>query len=239
MTDTELSRNIRRARILSGMSLSALRDKHGLDRSVVNNWELGYRTPNVQSLDRLAAALGCKVEYFFTGDEQYLPKSLVDLKPVPEFDGYFAGSDGIIYSVMKGPLSPLKGKTNPRDKYLRVELHRDGKHCPRTVHSVIALAYLGPRPEGFTVSHKNGNSRDNRPANLTYETLIDNNSRKGAHGTLMNGANAPWAKLTWEQVAEIRARLAQGESALSLSRHFKISDAVIRNIKHGRSYREQ
>lgn len=234
-----MATNIRRARQLSGLSLTALKEKHNFDRSVVHNWEMGRRTPTTTSLERLAAALGCRIEFFFTGDDKYLPKPKIDLKPIPEFPGYFAGSDGLIYSTLKGPLRACKSKSNLRDKYYRVELHRGGRRYPRTVHGLIALAFLGPRPEGLTVSHKNGNSRDNRASNLTYETLAKNISRKSDHGTEIKGSDSPQSKLDRAQVAEIRVRLAEGVSAIALGRAFGVSDTVIRNIKHGRSYKDQ
>ena len=38
------------------------------------------------------------------------------------------------------------------------------------VHRIVALAFLGPRPEGLEVSHLNGDDRDNRIENLCYES---------------------------------------------------------------------
>ena len=44
----------------------------------------------------------------------------------------------------------------------------------RTVHSLVAEAFIGPRPVGKEVHHINGDKTDNRPANLAYVTHSEN-----------------------------------------------------------------
>lgn len=53
----------------------------------------------------------------------------------------------------------------------------------RTVHSLMAEAFLGPRPEGWEVRHLNGNPADNRLANLQYGTRSENAEDSKRHGT--------------------------------------------------------
>ena len=54
--------------------------------------------------------------------------------------------------------------------YLRVKLNNQN----RQIHSLIAECFLGKRPQGFTVNHKDGNKLNNRPDNLEYVTIADN-----------------------------------------------------------------
>lgn len=42
------------------------------------------------------------------------------------------------------------------------------------VHWVVAEAFLGPRPEGLQINHKNGRKTDNRAVNLEYVTRSEN-----------------------------------------------------------------
>ncbi len=46
-----------------------------------------------------------------------------------------------------------------------------------TVHSLIAEAFLGPRPEGYDIDHISGDKTDNRPCNLEYVTHKENMRR--------------------------------------------------------------
>ena len=67
--------------------------------------------------------------------------------------------------------------------YPSVMLYRDGRQARRTVHSLVAEAFLGPRPgEGVEVRHLNGDMTDNRLENLTYGTRSDNRNDTVVHG---------------------------------------------------------
>jgi len=53
----------------------------------------------------------------------------------------------------------------------------------RTVHSLVAAAFIGPRPESQEVRHINGHPADCRAANLEYGTRSDNAEDSKRHGT--------------------------------------------------------
>lgn len=44
----------------------------------------------------------------------------------------------------------------------------------RTVHRLVGEAFLGPRPSGHQINHKNGDKTDNRLENLEYVTPSEN-----------------------------------------------------------------
>lgn len=53
----------------------------------------------------------------------------------------------------------------------------------RTVHSLVAEAFLGPPPPGMEVRHKDGCRTNPRLENLEYGTRLDNINDAMAHGT--------------------------------------------------------
>ena len=71
---------------------------------------------------------------------------------------------------------------------LRQHVNKEGYHSIRykgktiKVHTIIALAFKGERPEGYDVDHRNFVRYDNRIENLSYITKAENSSRKGAEG---------------------------------------------------------
>lgn len=68
--------------------------------------------------------------------------------------------------------------------YLAVKL-RDRPHRPdrsALVHTLVAEAFLGPRPNGQQVRHLNTQSQDNRVENLAYGTGLDNAQDAVVHG---------------------------------------------------------
>ena len=89
-----------------------------------------------------------------------------------KYDGYLAGKDGNIYSMKRNII------LSPRvdgDGYLEVSIMVNGKQMSKTVHRMIAEAWLpNPNSKPF-VNHKNGNRSDNRVDNLEWITISDNN----------------------------------------------------------------
>lgn len=71
------------------------------------------------------------------------------------------------------------------------------------VHFMVALTWLGPRPEGLDISHQDGNRLNNHVGNLVYESRKDN-SRKS-----FNKYSAGYClKLSPDDVRAIRADTA-------------------------------
>jgi hypothetical protein len=71
-----------------------------------------------------------------------------------------------------------------RDGYLALPYRkngRKGKWSEISVHCLVAVAFLGPRPGGLEINHKNGIKTDNRSENLEYITHDENI----AHATRM------------------------------------------------------
>lgn len=81
----------------------------------------------------------------------------------------------------------LKVKTGKRG-YPAVSMVQDGAQLTHEVHRLVALAFIGPRPEGAEVRHLNGDRHDPRLINLTYGTRSENVKDKRAHGTDHNVA---------------------------------------------------
>lgn len=115
------------------------------------------------------------------------------LKAIPNLDGYYASSDGRIWSSkterwMK-PYIDQKG-------YQRVHI---GKVYP--VHRLIALAFI-PNPDNLeTVDHVNEIKTDNRPENLRWMTRGENKSRSWSKQVICNETGVTFKSL--EECANI------------------------------------
>src|SRR5262245_46396327 len=51
-----------------------------------------------------------------------------------------------------------------------------------SVHSLVAEAFIGPRPKGMTVNHKDGDKANNQLDNLEYLSNRDQQLHAHAHG---------------------------------------------------------
>lgn len=72
--------------------------------------------------------------------------------------------------------------------YSYVSLKQGGTKANWCVHRLVALAFLGPQPEGQEVCHGNGNRRDARLVNLRWDTHSANMFDRRRDGTDRNVA---------------------------------------------------
>lgn len=102
-----------------------------------------------------------------------------------------------------------------------------GRGNTRTVHSLVAEAFIGPRPEKFDVAHLNGDGGDNRAENLAYVSRAENNHHMVHHGR---------RKLTVEQVRDLRSRHWPVGSQTKAARELGVSPQTLNNLLRGRIY---
>lgn len=110
------------------------------------------------------------------------PTSAEEWRLIPGVPGYQVSSYGSVYSNKTQRELRTSGL-----RYPQVTLHRDGERITRTVHSLVAEAFIGPRPAGREVRHLDGNERNPRLDNLAYGTPSENAQDRLRHGTDQNG----------------------------------------------------
>jgi hypothetical protein len=123
--------------------------------------------------------------------------------------------------------------------YLKVFL---GQGNGRYVHTLVAEAFHGQRPEGMEVCHGPGGMTDNRAVNLSWGTAEKNHGPDQVRdGTDLHGDRHHMAKLTWEQVDAIRSRewAARFPSQAALAREYGVCPQTISNILDGKTWRPE
>lgn len=129
--------------------------------------------------------------------------------------------------IIKPSLSP-KG-------YPRLSLSIDGIKFNRFVHTLVAQAFLGERPIGYEVNHKDGNKQNNTSSNLEYVTSTGNKehasklfllafgNRNGSRKypeRLMRGERINTARLKAEEVIAIRKLADNGLNHCQIAKQF-------------------
>lgn len=94
---------------------------------------------------------------------------MTDMHEIDGYPGYFVSDSGRVYSTLsKRFLTPCMS-----NGYHQVAL--GGQRGKRIgIHVLVAVAYIGARPAGLVVNHKNGNRTDNRAENLEWVTPREN-----------------------------------------------------------------
>ena len=113
--------------------------------------------------------------------------------------------------------------------YLYVRL---GKSSSKTVHRLVAEAFILNPENKTTVNHKNGIKTDNRASNLEWATVAENTKHLYENKLQVN----PNRKLSCENIYQIRKLYANGRSYNKLSRLFHLSRPCITRIVKGLAY---
>lgn len=107
--------------------------------------------------------------------------------------------------------------------YFYVTLSINSKVKKFSVHSLVAMAFLGRRPEGFETNHKDAVRTNNSISNLEYISYQDN----ARHNGVTNGNS----KLNEEDVQQIRKKYVFGiYGANRLAKEFSVAKPTILRV---------
>jgi hypothetical protein len=133
-------------------------------------------------------------------------------KPISGYDNRYEVSDLGRVRRVKGRGS---SKSHPRllrpapdtAGYIRINIFYEGKVYGNSVHQLVALAFIGPCPEGYEVNHIDLDKANNRVENLEYLSHLDNVRHAYASGSwnTARGERSGNAKLTDAAVRSIRS----------------------------------
>lgn len=160
------------------------------------------------------------------------------------YEGVYEVSDhGNVRRVVGG-----KGSTAGRvltakrstNGYRHVDLSMRDRKVRHLIHRLVAFAFIGAPPTpAHCVNHIDGDKANNRPSNIEWVSQSENvrhGYRIGLNpGPIVKGAKNPRAKLTDEQVKEIRA-LRGIEGARVIARRFGVSRSAIQFIHQGKHW---
>jgi hypothetical protein len=110
-------------------------------------------------------------------------------------------------------------------------------------HRVAYEMWVGPIPDGLLIRHKCDNRLCCNPEHLEPGTIADNMRDKVERGRQYHplyshkGQTNPFAKLTEDDVREIRVLLGFGMKGAELATRFSVSEGCVSNIKSRRNWK--
>jgi hypothetical protein len=165
---------------------------------------------------------------------------MIEWRPVVGYEGFYEVSEqGDVRSVPRKVKHWLGGTLRRRGvllspsivaRYLQVSLCREGFERAFKVHALVAAAFIGERPKGKVLRHRDGNKLNNHWTNICYGTHQENSDDMKAHGTVLKGAQHPNAKLTDAKVRKVRSMLATHTNQ-EIAERTGMSNQQISNIK--------
>jgi hypothetical protein len=162
----------------------------------------------------------------------------LEIKEIPGYPGYFVDIQGNVYSNKRGFFKKLGVKIS---EYRSVNLFKtlDNNIWRRDYKKVCWLVletFVGPRPDGYQACHGIKGKLDDSLSNLSWGTRQQNMKDKIRDGTDNRGIKNNRAKLTEEQVLEIR-KLGKLYLQKDLARMFNVTDTLIGNILRRESWK--
>jgi hypothetical protein len=158
-------------------------------------------------------------------------------RPCPDFEHWYeVSSFGRVRSHARGSRVLFQGRDS--SGYPTVAMNKGGRRSTKTVHRLVCRAFHGePIGDSNEAAHLDGNRTNPRADNLAWATKVENHSHMQAHGTQRAGERHPRAKLTWEDVRQVRA-LPRPLNMAAIGRRYGVHETTIRQIITGERWRE-
>ena len=141
-------------------------------------------------------------------------------------DKYEASNEGRVRR--KGKIDCLKINCKSTGNYGRVNI---GKTM--VVHKIVALTFLGDRPNGMDINHIDGNKKNNHVDNLEFVTRSENCRQACNEQELrdMKGTNHNKTKLSPDDIRTIKNRIANREKQVDIAKDYGVHKTTIAQIK--------
>lgn len=159
-------------------------------------------------------------------------------KDIPDYKGVYQVSNlGRIRSLdryvkrgksgffKEGQIQKLQNNGNG---YLYKQLKHKGRHRNFYIHRLVLMVFIGERPDGMVVCHKDGDRTNNNLNNLRYDTPLENNIDQFRQGSRKN-------VLKNEEVLTIRKMYKEGYRPLYISEKLNIKIHSVRSVAHGKT----
>lgn len=151
-------------------------------------------------------------------------------KQHPEFHSYFFCQDGRVASVIKGKPRLIVGTRCGQYGYRAIPVYANRRGQKIYTHRTICELFNGPPEKGQQCRHLDGNKNNNAASNLKWGSPQENSNDRLLHGTSGAREKNSMSKLKNDQVAEIRKRVASGETQRSMCKIFNVSPMTISRV---------
>lgn len=167
-------------------------------------------------------------------------------RPIPGFERTYEvssfGSVRRLNSKFRRAHLMALGWTGPaRRRYQKVKLCQDGVQSVWLVHVLVMLAFVGPTPHGYEIDHLDNDPMNNRLDNLEYVTRSEQQKRAyrrdGRIASDRRGEKNACARLSWDDVTEIRRLASIGVRQADIARQYAVDPSNISHIVAGRLWR--
>jgi hypothetical protein len=120
--------------------------------------------------------------------------------------------------------------------YIQVTIRTPNCRRGLYVHSMVAAAFIGPRPPGYDVNHIDACRTNNCVGNLEYVTRKENLQHASRLGRMCRGEGIRGSLLKDGDIPMIR-KLAATMSNTAIAKQFNVSQPTISDILLGKTWK--
>lgn len=171
------------------------------------------------------------------GHDLMTSPSTIEYRTIDRYPGYLIGSEGTIVSRHGRPLAGYIDKDGYHRVSLAVERGKGAYREKRGIHQLVCEAFHGPKPSPFhVVRHLDGIESHNEYLNLCWGTLKENSDDRLKHGTKTFGTRSGTAKLTDDDIPQIRLLIQEGMPQRTIATRFGVSQRAISCVNKGHTW---
>jgi len=121
---------------------------------------------------------------------------------------------------------------------LRVTLCKNNKRYYRFIPRLILETFISSCPENLECCHNDGNSYNNKLANLRWDTSLSNSADMIKHGNSTCGEKNPQNKLSEKEVIEIKYLLKTTDLCQwEIAKRFNVTRSAINSINNNYTWK--
>lgn len=163
---------------------------------------------------------------------------MTEWRSIDEYPAYEVSTGGEVRRVLpwknggnrEGRVPPytLKAKVG-RHGYAEVGLHNAFGQKTCKTHVLVALTFIGPRPEGQQILHLDANKMNPSLSNLRYGTQSENEADKKVQGRSLH-----FHKLGPHDLNKIKIMRSNGAFLWEIGEHFGVHETtILRALRNG------
>jgi DNA-binding CsgD family transcriptional regulator len=172
-------------------------------------------------------------EYLNGDGFENLPRYLfVERKEIADYPRYWIYEDGRVWAETVKGKRFLKLKTN-RYGYKSTDIQRNDRGHTKSVHRLVAEAFIPNPGNKPMVNHKRGIKTDNRVCEIEWATAKENIRHAVDTGLMPVGEACHNAKLSKEKAIEIYRLLGGGVPQKEIAKLFNVTRQTISRVKQG------
>lgn len=173
-------------------------------------------------------------------------------KPIPGFSNYLVSDSGVVVTRARRIryVHAVTGKEHFRitkerpikiystiQGYYFCQLYRNKQSFNKTIHRLVANAFLPYESGKPWINHKDGNKKNNHVSNLERCTRMQNVQHAMKNGLIATGERVGTSKLTTCSVLEIKKLLTNGVSHSEIANKFNVCKSTITLINTGETWK--